>query len=165
MPTSSLPGTPALPRRLLALLYDTLLVIPLIGVTVALATVVSMALSGNSAAGDYYQLHPQWVQLIAFGCVVTFCTAFWHKSGQTLGMQAWRVKLVDSSGAPPTVGRCVLRCAGALLSAACLGLGYAWCLVDRRGRYWHDYFSGTELLLLPKAAKRAAQAKPVSESG
>ncbi len=34
-----------------------------------------------------------------------------------------------------------------------LGLGYLWCLVDRRGRYWHDYLSGTELILLPKREK------------
>ena len=34
-----------------------------------------------------------------------------------------------------------------------LGLGYLWCLVDRRNRYWHDYLSGTELILLPKQEK------------
>ena len=46
------------------------------------------------------------------------------------------------------------RCLGALLSAACLGLGYLWCLVDRRGRYWHDYLSHKELILLPKREKK-----------
>jgi uncharacterized RDD family membrane protein YckC len=148
----------------MALLYDTLLVIPIIGVTVAVATVVVMASSGGTAAGDYYQLHPQLVQLIAFSCVVAFCTAFWHKGGQTLGMQAWRVKLVDSTGAPPGVGRCVLRCIGALVSAACLGMGYWWCLLDRRGRYWHDHISSTDLLLLPKAARKAGRTNPVNEA-
>ncbi len=131
MPKPSRQHSPALPRRLMALLYDTLLVIPIIGVTVAVATVAAMALSGGATAEDYYQLHPQLVQLIAFSCVVAFCTAFWHKGGQTLGMQAWRVKLVDSTGVPPDVSRCVLRCIGALLSAACLGMGYWWCMSAR----------------------------------
>ena len=47
----------------------------------------------------------------------------------------------------------MIRCLGALLSAACLGLGYLWKLVDRNHRYWHDYLSGTRLVLLPKRGK------------
>ena len=72
---------------------------------------------------------------IAFMAPIRFFSAFWTKSGQTLGMRAWRVKLEPLPGKRLTVARCALRCLGALLSAACLGLGYLWCLVDRRGRY------------------------------
>ncbi|HEY7775180.1 MAG TPA: RDD family protein [Kineobactrum sp.] len=146
-------NAPALPRRLMAMLYDTLLVIPLVGVTVAVATVIEMAVTGASDNGDYYQMHPQLVQLISFACTTLFFTAFWSKSGQTLGMQAWRIKLVDETGEVPTRGRCVVRCVAALLSAACLGMGYWWSLIDRRKKYWHDYLSGTELILLPKREK------------
>ena len=68
-------------------------------------------------------------------------------------MQTWRIKLVDFKGGPPSIGKSILRCLGAFLSAACLGLGYLWCLVDRNHRYWHDYISGTELILLPNREK------------
>ncbi|WP_241521110.1 RDD family protein [Kineobactrum sediminis] len=153
MTSSSQIPAPALPRRLMAMLYDTLLVIPLIGVTVAVATVIEMDVTGAANSGDYYQMHPQLVQAIAFACTTLFFTAFWSKSGQTLGMQAWRIKLVDNAGNVPSRGRCVLRCIAALLSAACLGMGYWWSLIDRRRKYWHDHLSGTELILLPKREK------------
>jgi uncharacterized RDD family membrane protein YckC len=144
---------PPLLRRLAAMLYDTLLVIPFIGVTIAAATAIEMWRL-NVGDSDYYQMHPQLVQVLAIACVIVFFTAFWRKGGQTLGMQAWRVKLVDDShGGVPGTGRCVLRCLAALVSLAPAGLGYWWCLVDRRKRYWHDYLSGTHLVQLPKPPK------------
>lgn len=151
--TLSLPP-PGLPRRLIAMLYDTLLVLPLVMLAVALALGLYAALV-NLTGGvvDPEALSPLLRQLIILVTVIGFFSIFWLKSGQTLGMQAWRIKLVTSNGDPVRPRHTVLRCLAALLSAACLGLGYLWCLVDRRGRYWHDYLSGTELVLLPKKAK------------
>lgn len=142
--------SPALPRRLIAMVYDTFLVLPLIMLNVGIA----MAVHGAVAGGDAGPLHPQLVQLIALLTVIGFFSAFWLKSGQTLGMQAWRIKLVASDGGSPGWSQSLRRSLGALLSAACLGIGYWWCLFDRRGRYWHDYLSGTELLLVDKPAKK-----------
>jgi len=141
---------PGLPRRLVAMVYDTFLVLPLIMVSVAIGMGLHSALRGSGAE----PLHPQLVQLIALVTVTGFFSAFWLKSGQTLGMQAWRLKLVSSSGGKPSLWQAVRRCVAALLSAACLGAGYWWCLFDRRGRYWHDYLSGTELVLVDKPAKK-----------
>jgi len=137
------------------MLYDTLLVLPLIMLSVA----ISLGLYGallklTGGLQDTLSLNPYLVRTIAFMTCVGFFSAFWLKSGQTLGMQAWRIKLVRSSdGETATAGQALLRCGGALLSAACVGLGYLWCLVDRNQRYWHDYLSGTELILLPKPEK------------
>lgn len=150
MQDSATLAPPPLLRRLAAMLYDTLLVIPFIGVTIAAASAVEMWLLGTGSGADYHQMHPQLVQALSIACVAVFFTAFWRKGGQTLGMQAWRIKLVDAQGEIPGTGRCLLRCLAALVSLAPAGLGYWWCLVDRRKRYWHDYLSGTHLLLLPK---------------
>ena len=147
------PSPPSLLRRLAALLYDTLLVIPLVGVTVALASALEMWLLGVSEGGDYYQMNPHIVQLLSIACVAIFFTLFWRKGGQTLGMQAWRIKLVDGSGNTPGTARCLLRCAAALASLLPAGLGYWWWLVDKQGRYWHDHLSCTHLELLPKQKK------------
>ncbi|GAB3270451.1 RDD family protein [Parahaliea aestuarii] len=155
MPTSP---APALPRRLMAMLYDTFLVLPLI----MLAVAIGMGLHSAIAGGNAEPLHPQLVQLIALLTVFGFFSAFWLKSGQTLGMQAWRIKLVSSEGESPTVLQALRRCLAALLSAACLGLGYWWCLFDRRGRCWHDYLSGTELVLVEKAAKKNKKKTPAA---
>lgn len=140
---------PTLPRRLAAMIYDTLLVIALIAVVNAIALGMVVKLS----AGQQEVLPPLLVQSLTALSFVVFYTVFWIKSGQTLGMQAWRIKLVNFDGSTPTVARSVLRCFGATASLACLGLGFLWCLFDRNDRYWHDYISGTELVLLPKREK------------
>lgn len=129
--------------------YDALLVVALVAVvnTLALGVVVQVT------AGEQQVLNAHLVQFLTLLSSVSFFSVFWLNGGQTLGMQVWRIKLVDFQGDPPTAGKVLLRCLGASLSAACLGLGYLWCLIDRNNRYWHDYLSGTELILLPKAGK------------
>ncbi|MEM1189598.1 MAG: RDD family protein [Pseudomonadota bacterium] len=150
--TQDLPA-PGLLRRLAAMVYDTLLVVPLVMLTSMTLLIISSALGGN----DDDLLPPAIVQSIAVLCCVGFFAVFWLKSGQTLGMQAWRIKLVPAPGNTLTFGRAVTRVGSALLSAACFGMGYLWCLIDRRGRTWHDLLSGTELKLLPKRPKNTGK--------
>lgn len=146
---------PGLPRRLVAMLYDTFLVLPLVMAVVAAATLLQVALFGS---GDEMvegaRLNAKLVQVLTLVTVWCFFAVFWRKSGQTLGMQAWRIQLISADGSNPSSGQLLRRGAGALLSAACLGLGYFWCLFDSKGRYWHDQLSGTELKLLPPRPKK-----------
>ena len=145
--------SPFLLRRLAAIVYDTLLVLPLIMVSVAVFLGLRSLLVATPETDGVAPLDAGLVRLVALLTVMAFYSAFWLKSGQTLGMQAWRIKLVTHAGGAPDARQAILRCLGALVSAACLGLGFLWCLVDRRGRYWHDYLSDTELVLLPKKSK------------
>lgn len=145
--------SPFLLRRLAAMIYDTLLVLPLIMASVAVFMGVRTLIVGSPGEGEVVQLDAILVRLVALVTVIGFFCWFWSKNGQTLGMQAWRIKLVDFSGQQPGPGQAVIRCLAAVLSAACFGLGYLWCLIDRNGRYWHDYLSRTELILLPKQEK------------
>ena len=153
--------SPSLLRRLAALLYDILLVLPLIMACVALVMGVRTLVGLGPAADGTVQLEPLLVQALALLTTMVFFGWFWLRNGQTLGMQAWRIKLLSFAGTSPNLRQVVIRCLGAALSAGCFGLGYLWCLVDRRGRYWHDWLSGTELRLLPgkqsRNAKKAAQ--------
>ena len=103
---------------------------------------------------DPDSLSPALRQVIIVVTVIGFFSIFWVKNGQTLGMQAWRIKLVTVDGETLTMKHCLLRAFGAMLSIACLGLGYLWCLFDRQKRYWHDSLSGTRLVLLPKRKKK-----------
>jgi uncharacterized RDD family membrane protein YckC len=75
-----------------------------------------------------------------------FFAGFWTRNGQTLGMLAWRVKVVQSGdGAKINWSQALLRYLGALLSWLPLGLGFWWSLWDAEGKTWHDRLSGTEL--------------------
>jgi uncharacterized RDD family membrane protein YckC len=75
---------------------------------------------------------------------------FWTHGGQTLGMRAWRLKVVGVDGGPIGWRAAVVRCFGAILSWSALGLGYLWILVDREKLAWHDRMSATRLSLIPK---------------
>ena len=149
--------SPFILRRLAAMVYDTLLVLPLIMASVALFLGGHTLLIGSPGEGEVVQLNAYLVRLVALLTVLGFFCWFWIKNGQTLGMQAWRIKLVDFAGNKPGAWQSLVRCLGALLSAACLGLGYLWCLVDKHGRYWHDYISRTELVLVPKREKKSGK--------
>jgi uncharacterized RDD family membrane protein YckC len=132
------------------MLYDALLVVAVVAVVNAIALGIVVWVT----AGEQQVIDAHLVQLLTALSIVCFFSIFWLNGGQTLGMQAWRIKLVDFQGGPPSAGKALLRCLGACLSVACLGLGYLWCLIDHNGRYWHDYLSHTELILLPKPSKK-----------
>lgn len=150
--TANLPS-PSLLRHLTAMLYDALLVIALVAVANALALGIVVQFSG----GEQQLLGANLVRAVTALSVMGFFIVFWLKDGQTLGMQAWRIRLVNLDGGSPSAGQAVLRCVAAFISAGCLGLGYLWRLVDRNGRYWHDYVSRTKLVLLPGKNKKSRQ--------
>jgi uncharacterized RDD family membrane protein YckC len=148
-------STPGLPRRIAAIIYDSLLIIPLIMGVVAMATAIGVAITGDSGNGDYSAtLPPLLVQAMAALCITGFYTYFWRLRGQSLGMQAWRIRLVNDAHSTISLRQSLLRCAGAALSLAPAGLGYLWCMIDREGLSWHDRLSGTRLELLPKKPKK-----------
>ena len=137
-------GPPAsLLRRLAALTYDSFL----IAAIWMLSTLALVALQGEAVAGPLYQ---------AFLCLeaAVFYLYFWRATGQTLGMQAWRIKAVNEAGELLTLGEGCARLFFAAPSFACLGLGFLWMLVDRDRLAWHDRASGTYVIYLEKDAAR-----------
>jgi uncharacterized RDD family membrane protein YckC len=80
---------------------------------------------------------------------VLFFTWFWVHGGQTLGMKAWRLRLVGPGGAAVGWRTALIRFAAGVLSALPAGLGLWWAALDRERRAWHDRLSGTRLLHEP----------------
>lgn len=82
-------------------------------------------------------------------CLLFFCW-FWTHGGQTLGMRAWRVRVVAPGGSPVTWNAAVRRFFGAILSWIALGAGF-WSSLFRSDKLtWHDRLSGTRLVQVPK---------------
>jgi uncharacterized RDD family membrane protein YckC len=144
--------TPALWRRLAAILYDLFLLTALL--VLAAAFVVLPLGLGFGIEVDTLRHHPLF-RLYLFGLVpaVFFC-GFWTRGGQTLGMRAWRIRVVNAEGNPLTLGAALLRLSTSLLSWAILGGGFLWSLVDKEGLAWHDRLSDTRLVMLERAKKR-----------
>jgi uncharacterized RDD family membrane protein YckC len=127
-------------RRLAAIAYDLLL---LLGVLFA-ATAVFLPLAGGEARPPRDPAYDAYLLLVSFG----YFGGFWVLGGQTLGMRAWGIRVVDeATGGRVGWKQAVVRFLGALLSWTVFGAGFLWCLVDRRDRGWHDLLSGTALVV------------------
>lgn len=134
--------TPSLPRRLAAILYDSLLLLSLLVVAAALATLVVQ----NGLGIPIVPSHPLYRgYLLLVG--ILFFVYFWVRGGQTLGMRAWRLRVLRADGLPLRPLDAVLRALCALLSWAVMGLGFAWALADPERLAWHDRLSRTRLVL------------------
>ena len=70
----------------------------------------------------------------------------WRTRGATVGMRAWRVRVEMQDGRRIGWGAAVVRALGAVLSWACLGLGFLWSLFSPSGLCWHDRWSSTHLV-------------------
>jgi len=141
------PAGARLPRRLGAILYDALLVIALEFLATALLMPLSRGAILRATVGAWELAY----QLLLIAVVVAFFGFFWTRRGQTLGMMAWRLRLVRDDGALPTWQDALKRLAAALLSWLPCALGYLWVLVDRESLTWHDRLSHTRVLYVPKA--------------
>ena len=53
----------------------------------------------------------------------------------------------------------VRRLGAGVLSSLPAGLGWAWCLVDRERRTWHDILSRTRVVVVLAAERRPRQAR------
>lgn len=148
--TSQNPPPAGLLRRLLAIFYDGLLLAGLLFVAALPTAAFSIEPGGLGA-----RLLFLYMLAVAFG----FFGWFWTHGGQTLGMRAWRLRLVDDAGGPVGWGRALRRYACAMVSWLALGLGFIWCLIDREGLTWHDRCSGTRLVRLPPRSADTAQAR------
>ncbi len=129
---------PGLFRRLAAIFYDLLLLLALLMVATSLITLPYGMPEGGALMAF------QW---LLFAIIpLFFFTWFWWRGGQTLGMRAWRLKVVRMDGSPLCWGDALKRHFAALLSCLPLGLGFLWILFDPELLAWHDRLSGTRLI-------------------
>lgn len=135
-------------RRLLVMAYDAVAVIALMMAVTAF--LLFTPLGRQTAIKDPL---PTLVLLVVWFLYLAWC---WRRGGLTLGMRAWRVRLVFDDGDTPGWGRCLLRFVVSLVSAASLGLGFMWALFDRDRRTWHDIAGGSSLIRAPAASDRPA---------
>jgi uncharacterized RDD family membrane protein YckC len=129
------------------MLYDTMLVLALVVVAFTLAYLpLAMGMGIENLAEHPVARHLMtlWMLFVAVG----FHAWFWTHGGQTLGMRAWRLRLIADDGGKVALKQALVRYAVAILSWLALGVGFLWILVDREKRAWHDIASGTRLILV-----------------
>ncbi len=127
----------ALPtHRILATAIDTSMVLCAVGVFAVLFWI----------AGGELALNKQTVPLLA---AIVLLFAFLYKAlyclgnGDTPGMRAAQLRLVDFDGRTPTRSMRALRMGMGIISLCAAGLGLLWALVDEENLTWHDHATKT----------------------
>ncbi|MHB1059310.1 MAG: RDD family protein [Rhodanobacter sp.] len=162
------PATTDLPcplwRRLLALVYDLLIVVAIVMVVGLLC---QLATGGNLISTGARTVVPAWYQSLQGVVVAAYFISSWRRGGQTAGMRPWRIRVTRDDGGTLTLQQALIRVLVAaaplilLLLEPVIGLHatlwtllvvwagwFAVGLLDRRRRALHDIAAGTEIRLL-----------------
>ena len=130
-------------RRLGAMIYDTVLA----GFSVVIVSSLP-ATAIQSFTG--YRVPDAIMALLYLLLTYGFFTWFWTHGGQTLGMRAWKVRVVTEKDEPLNQQQATSRFLWAIASWASLGLGFVVSLFDKDKLAWHDRYSHTKLIFVPK---------------
>lgn len=129
--------------RLAAMVYDFFLIAALWFLIAGLVVIIN----GGEAPPLWISRYLLFPALIA--ATLGFNIWFWTHGGQSLGMRAWRIKVVDQAGETITFHDGLKRSFFAVFSLAFFGAGYFWILIDKQKSSWHDRWSNTCVLRLP----------------
>ena len=128
-------------RRLAAFCYDLLLLTALLFCFTLV--VLTVRLGAAVPPGSW------WFPLCLVGVAMAFFCGFWAHGGQTVGMRAWRIRVVCDDGGPLGWPRAAARFAAALVAAVPAGLGLWWSAFDRQKRGGHDRWTRTRVVRVP----------------
>ena len=165
-------------ERVIAIVYDGMLILALLFLVGTVLTVIGTLLTMQTGTESAQARSlPSWYQnfIMTPSLILTlvgFYGLFWRRGGQTLGMQTWRLKTVNNAGHLLTWGQSFKRILAAclipilcgiigsliggsrvlLLLSAFIGLifNYMFCLFNRRGLAVQDMLSNTITLKMPK---------------
>lgn len=146
---SALPSA-SLVRRACAMVYDGLLLLALLMIVTALFLPFT---GGEAVRWATFPLLTVLYWPVIVAAIVIYFGVPWTERGQTLGMASWRIRVQRNDGYLLTWRDVIARLAASLVSWAPAGLGWAWALVDRERRTWHDSLSRSRVVLLPKGSK------------
>lgn len=128
---------PSIKRRLIAMVYEGLLVF-------AIAFFAGLPFAGvDATAAGGWARHA--FQAYLFAVIGAYFIVSWRRRGQTLAMKTWKLQVVDAAGGRITLRQAMLRYACAWPSVLLGGIGILYALVDRDRLFLHDRLAGTRI--------------------
>jgi uncharacterized RDD family membrane protein YckC len=129
-------------RRLAAIAYDWLLLASVLFAT----TFVLILLRG----GAVIEPGTWWYGVVLIAVAFLFYGWCWTHGGQTLGLRAWKLRVVTADGAPLSWPDAARRFVASAILFLPPGLGLIWSLLDSQRRCWHDRLSRSQVVRLPE---------------
>jgi uncharacterized RDD family membrane protein YckC len=116
--------------RLLALVYDLLIVVAIVMVV---GLVCQLATGGKLISTGASTVIPIWYQLLQGFVVLAYFISSWRRGGQTVGMRPWHIRVTRDDGGTPSLQQALIR---ALVAAAPLVLLMLEPMIGLRATLW-----------------------------
>jgi len=146
-------------RRLAAIFYDFMLVVALVMIVTwiyqqgVLRLVYGSEQLKYMAENALLDRDPILSSLLLLS-IFAFFAKFWLHTGQTLGMQAWNIRVQNADGSAIDLWQALLRFVVSIISWLPLGLGFWWSIFSKNNDTWHDSYSESITVQLPKSTHK-----------
>jgi uncharacterized RDD family membrane protein YckC len=127
-------------KRVMACVYELLILIAIW----MLFTWLFVTVLGDATQG-YKRLLLQVLLWMVTGIYFVVC---WVKTGQTLAMQVWKMKVVNHEGQLLTVKQALVRYLLATLLMMAFGIGFLYMFINKKRLFLHDHFLNTRYVLV-----------------
>lgn len=138
---TGLPPLAPLWPRFGAIVYESVL---LFGITF-IASWIFVTTLGDATNGPMRFVFRGYLFAVV-GVYFVFC---WRRTGQTLAMKTWGLRLRGADGRAISVPASIARYTLAVAGATCAGAGFLWAFVDRDRQFLHDRLLGTRIVRAP----------------
>jgi uncharacterized RDD family membrane protein YckC len=137
-------GSAGFGRRFAALIYDAFLIAALLMIYTGMLLIFTRRAILRETYGNWVYLY----QAGLLAVIGAYYVANWVRSGQTLGMRAWRLRAVTASGGRMTGRAAGLRFVCGILAWPPAALGVLWLYLDPDHLAIHDRLSQTRVVRL-----------------
>lgn len=93
-----------------------------------------------------------WLQLLLWLITGAYFVVCWVRTGQTLAMQAWKMKIVGEDGGLLSWRQALLRYVLASILVGVFGVSLLYMFVNRQRLFLHDRLLGSRYEILTKAS-------------
>ncbi len=126
-----------------AFLYD---IFPILGITI-LTTFITLLFRNGEAISP----GTSWFRILISFEILFYYIYSWKIGGQTLGMRAWKLKIIPSDATTGmSWGNSFIRFIIGILSTATLGLGIVWKRFSKEKKSWMDICSQSRTISYEK---------------
>lgn len=134
-------------RRFAALIYDSFMLVALL----MIYTGAVMIFTRQAILPETYGARAYLYQAGLLGVIAGYYILNWMRSGQTLGMRAWRLRAVTDLGRPLSLRSAMLRFVYGFLAWPPCALGVLWLYLDPEHLAIHDRLSKTRVVHLTRS--------------
>jgi uncharacterized RDD family membrane protein YckC len=134
-------------RRFAALIYDGFL----LAAVLMIITFVPVIITNQAILPETFGFWAYVYRAVLGAAIAGYYILNWTRSGQTLGMRAWRLRAVTDRGQALHFQAAMLRLVWGVVAWAPAALGVLWLYLDSDHLALHDRLSKTRVIHLARA--------------